>query len=733
VEVDRLLQKEQNAVIPTLRVQFSEAKPMHISKLKIRNFRNFRHAEFNFEEGVNTLIGENGVGKTNAFHAIRLLLDESLPRNATSLRESDFNRSLKNWRGHWIIISIDFENLDATEGCQMLKHKSGHMDKSLKGTHTLYFRPKAAVRKKLYEVSTKNAAEAVDLACKLTIDDSEPVWTGRALVNISSDTDYAKLVGVPLQGVFTDPDKESQDFVGVRVYPIHREIACTFIKALRDVISELQSYRGNPLLTLLRGLESEIQISEADKITAAITTLNENISSLTEIKELSAGIQGALHESVGHTFSPEISIESTLPDSMEQLLKKLGILVGETDGSDHKGEMSEQSLGNANLIYLALKFLEYQRKLSSDRVAHFLLIEEPEAHLHAHVQKTLFNNLGGAQTQVIVSTHSTQISSIAKIKSVNVFAMQSGRSEVYQPANGLDAQTISRVERYVDAVRSTLLFAKGVVLVEGEAELIMIPALVRGIFGVGVDELGLSVIAMNSAFFEHIGVIFAPNRLRRRCAVVSDHDQSIVELPADPADDDDDEKHFRAAQKSGNQRKQALEKFTKDNPWIGVYLASYTFEVDFLKAGNAYETKKTLGSIYVKPENIKASSEELDSKDIAISGKEILRLAQKEGKGWFALLLAEQVFVRTGMPDYILQALAFASQDTIRPETLKQMGLHRIFAKDALDEVKDKFPESRPALLKMAAVDFVGVYRDRLPKDDLSRFCQHLDDFSMTF
>jgi len=59
---------------------------MHISTLTVRNFRNFLRAQFNFEEGVNTLIGENGVGKTNVFHAIRLLLDESLPRNATTLR-----------------------------------------------------------------------------------------------------------------------------------------------------------------------------------------------------------------------------------------------------------------------------------------------------------------------------------------------------------------------------------------------------------------------------------------------------------------------------------------------------------------------------------------------------------------------------------------------------------------------------------------------------------------------
>ena len=48
---------------------------VHISELRIRNFRNSRTARFRFRRGVNTLIGENGSGKTNALYALRLLLD----------------------------------------------------------------------------------------------------------------------------------------------------------------------------------------------------------------------------------------------------------------------------------------------------------------------------------------------------------------------------------------------------------------------------------------------------------------------------------------------------------------------------------------------------------------------------------------------------------------------------------------------------------------------------------
>ena len=50
---------------------------MHISKVSLVNYRNFKNASFLFNEGINTVIGENGAGKTNLFKAIRLLLDDS--------------------------------------------------------------------------------------------------------------------------------------------------------------------------------------------------------------------------------------------------------------------------------------------------------------------------------------------------------------------------------------------------------------------------------------------------------------------------------------------------------------------------------------------------------------------------------------------------------------------------------------------------------------------------------
>lgn len=170
---------------------------MHISGLRIRNFRNFLKAGFTFCKGVNTLIGENGSGKTNALYALRLLLDDSLSRNATNLQESDFCRALVNWHGHWIIISVDFEELDASEGCQLLKHETGHMDGTETGTYTYYFRPKLEVRRRLYEMGTDGTShdDIQRYLDALTSDDYEPVLTGRTRADFLNDETYRQVVG----------------------------------------------------------------------------------------------------------------------------------------------------------------------------------------------------------------------------------------------------------------------------------------------------------------------------------------------------------------------------------------------------------------------------------------------------------------------------------------------------------------------------------------------------------
>ncbi|MDP2947638.1 MAG: AAA family ATPase, partial [Nanoarchaeota archaeon] len=455
---------------------------MYISKLSIRNYRNFKNVSLKFNKGVNTIIGENGSGKTNLFQALRILIDDSLPRSYKFF-ETDFNRALENWHGHWIIIQLEFNELDSSEESQAIAmHKIGNANETdtTVGTYAVFFRPRIEIRKALFDLSKKETKSEEDLSIilnKISLNDYEITYCGKGNVDFSNYDSYNKYIGDFDHLTFPDPDEEKTDVYGVKMYGISipNEFSCTFAKALRDVESELRSFRDNPLINLLRDKEKNIKIEDKEEISDKVEKLNFQISNLEEVKGIALGISASVKESVGETYAPNVNIKSELPSDMEKLLQSLKLWVGDPDEEGYEGRLWELSLGGANLIYISLKLLEYEKIIKENKIANFILIEEPEAHIHTHIQKTLFNRLNKKNTQVFVSTHSTHISSVSKISSINILSRKSRYAESFQPSNLLSADKVTRLERYLDAVRTNLLFAKGVILAEGDAEQILIP------------------------------------------------------------------------------------------------------------------------------------------------------------------------------------------------------------------------------------------------------------------
>ena len=669
---------------------------MHISSLSLRNFRNFRKSKLNFKNGINTIIGENGSGKTNLFYALRILLDDTMPRYI-NFYSTDFNRALGHWAGHWIIISIAFDELDASEEAQALAvQSSGHMDTGTQGSYAVYFRPKYQFRKELFDYSQTAGKNTTDLQLildKLTLENYETVYLSRGSADFSDDAIYNQYVGDFDTVEFPDPDDKEELIFGTwlpKEINIHNEVSCTFIKALRDVESDLRSYSNNPLINLLRGKEKTVEVAKSNEIIESIDKLNEQIGSLDEVKEIVQGIDKSIKEAVGTTYAPNIEIKSELPNKMEKLFQSLKLWVGDPDDEGYKGRIWELSLGGANLIYLSLKLLENE-KVKTDRIANFLLIEEPEAHIHTHIQKTLFNNLRENKTQVIISTHSTHISSVSKISSVNILSRGEKEALVFHPSNNLEAEQIVRVERYLDAVRSNLLFAKGVILVEGDAEQILIPEMFKKAFGLSLDEIGISLINIGSTGFENVASIFHSDRIQKNCAILTDLDKSIVTLPDDPDDDDDYQKHCRASEKSGEERKVRLTDFCDGNDFVKPFYSKNTFEVDVLMNGNSHEFVQCLDKIYTRTADKTRAKDKLEDASIEVAGVEVLRIADKQGKGWLALVLAEQILYNTYIPRYILNAIAFTSSHINLSSKVKAI-FYRLTSmrNNASDELQDE-------------------------------------------
>ena len=657
---------------------------MHISKLSVVNYRNFLNTTLVFNKGVNTIIGENGTGKTNLFRAIRLLLDDNLVRAAFKLDESDFHRGLAQWQGHWIIISLEFDEIGPDEAIQALfLHGAGVVEGAAvaRATYNLIFRPKKDVRLKLANLDDGDIAGLAAIRQAITIADYETLFTGRSVADFGNEAIYKELVGDFDNCVFSDEVDDPR--IGARVpvfLSVTKEVSFTFIQALRDVVAEFHNNRTNPLLTLLKSKSGEIAPATMAPIVAQVLALNSSIEALEDVQTVRQNIRDTIKDAAGETYSPSsLSIKSDLPDDADKLFQSLRLFVGES-GGDYEGAIHELSLGGANLIFLTLKLLEFKYQKAHESIANFLLIEEPEAHIHTHIQKTLFDRIAYVDTQIIYSTHSTHISEVSNVQSVNILGRSGASCEAYQPASGLLPSEVGNIQRYLDAVRSNLLFAKSVVLVEGDAEEILIPILFKKIVGLSLDELGVSLINIRSTGFQNVAVLFHDTRIKKRCSIITDLDSAILNtapILGEPEADAKFKMKCLASQISGAARKVALDAFANGNNWISVHYAEHTFEVDLISAGNGMQVASIVPIVYTQAATMATATAELTSGDKAQYGRRVLTMAANQGKGWFAILLGKHINHKTILPEYLRKAILFA-RGNMNAELIFNIFIYRI-------------------------------------------------------
>ncbi|HFH4240590.1 AAA family ATPase [Pseudomonas aeruginosa] len=699
-------------------------EPMHISKLSLVNYRNFANTKLLFQKGINTIIGENGSGKTNLFRAIRLLLDDNMIRSAYRLDSTDFHRGLGRWQGHWIIISLEFEEISEDEAIQalFLHGAVGIDDEAIgKATYTLIFRPKKEIRLRLSQLDDGDHTGLDAILSAVTLDDYETIFTGRSDADFNDEAFYNEVVGDFENARFN----EEIEFptIGAKipsVLSVSKEISFTFVQALRDVVSEFHNNRTNPLLSLLKGKSGDIDPVAFQAITDGVKVLNDSIEALPDVQVVRTDIRDTIKDAAGEAYSPSsLSIKSDLPDEADKLFQSLKLFVGESD-EGHEGPIHELSLGGANLIFLTLKLLEFKYQKSKQSIANFLLIEEPEAHIHTHIQKTLFDKLQYDDTQIVYSTHSTQISEVSNVQNVNILGREQGQCVAYQPATGLTTKEVGNIQRYLDAVRSNLLFAKSVVLVEGDAEEILIPILIKKVLGVSLDELGISLVNIRSTGFQNLAVLFHDDRIRKRCSIVTDLDKSIIDTAPVAGDSESmarRKRKYQASQEKGIARKALLDESFKDNPWVSPFFSPHTFEVDFVSAGNARKVVGILPDVYIDAPTIAKAKADLESADSARYGQRALTMADSYGKGWFAILLGKKIDPETAIPEYILDAIAFA-HPVVTKEVWFNILSYRVNYIDENDifTAPAVFTEFREKLLafRRGEIDFVGIRNEVL-------------------
>jgi putative ATP-dependent endonuclease of OLD family len=174
---------------------------------------------------------------------------------------------------------------------------------------------------------------------------------------------------------------------------------------------------------------------------------------------------------------------------------------------DKKDVYGIPGLGTSNIMSMACELLLQKQKSDSSQ---FTLIEEPEAHIHPQRQMKLIRSLESSANdsshQIIVTSHSPLLASVVHLE--NLVIVKSGK--VYPmdvKSTKLAANDYKFLERFLDATKSNLFFANGVLIVEGSGEEILLPTLAK-LIGRNLSDYGVSIVNVMSRGLIHYANIF---------------------------------------------------------------------------------------------------------------------------------------------------------------------------------------------------------------------------------
>jgi putative ATP-dependent endonuclease of OLD family len=185
-----------------------------------------------------------------------------------------------------------------------------------------------------------------------------------------------------------------------------------------------------------------------------------------------------------------------------------------------EGGVPLEARGRGRQSLIKTEFALSKGDRNSDSI-HVLLIEEPENHLsHVHMRRLLDSLAKPGSKQLFVSTHSSLVCSRLDLRKVIMMDATGNRASL----RDLDPDTANFFCKAPDNNVLEFAMSRRVILVEGDAEFILIAALYKASTGSTLEQDGIHVIAVGGTSFKRY--LNLAKLLNVRTAVVRDNDGS---------------------------------------------------------------------------------------------------------------------------------------------------------------------------------------------------------------
>lgn len=444
---------------------------MHITRVKIQNFRTLRSTQLALNDTMNIIVGDNEIGKSTLLEAINLCLTGHIS-------------------GRSILFDLHpflFNNSETTDYVQRLR----------RGEHPappcfqieLFFNDDA----ELAALKGTNNSDREDV----------PGLLLKAELNEAFNDEYASYISDPSR-INTVPVEFYKvvwrTFAGKDLSPRTRPLKT----ALIDNADQRNS--GGPQRYLLDAMADYLSSTERVQLAISYRHMKETFQADASVAEINRRLETTRGEISEKQLS--VSLDTTAKGSWESGV--VANLDGIPFGLVGRGEQSS---------------VRIQLAMADAADVEIFLIEEPECHLSHTRLNSLITKIQtkAGQRQTFVTTHSSFVLNKLDVGQVILFNGTSGLN-----LNDLSDETRDYFKKLPGHDTLRLILAQKVILVEGPSdELILQKAIVQR-YGVPHQSLGVDIISVKSLAFKRFLEI--SSKLEISTLVVTDNDGNVASL-----------------------------------------------------------------------------------------------------------------------------------------------------------------------------------------------------------